>query len=162
MKMACLALPLDVTWYTALGNSIRKDRAMELPYQNTNKMPGCKTWPISDPYLSKKSWFSELLCSYITKLFAIQFQCQTSHLALTCALTSCSNLSPSSSAVTSYCDCNPSQNSADIPKNFASLSAVSGVIPRMALAQQGNYPLFPIRISFSLDNRRPYKCWVAF
>lgn len=65
----------------------------------------------------------------------------------TFALTSLFKRSPSSSAVTSrsYCDCNPSQNSADVPKNFASRRAVSAVIPRLrrtiSLILRGGTPI---------------------
>jgi hypothetical protein len=49
------------------------------------------------------------------------------YLAFAYVLTSFSSLSPRTSAVISrsYCACRPNQNSADVPKNRASLRAVS-------------------------------------
>lgn len=82
-----------------------------------------------EPYApALESWGMGILPKHIlegkdiTALFFI-------HTAFAYALASRSVRSPSSSAATSksYCDCRPVQNWADVPKNFANLSAVSAV-----------------------------------
>ena len=70
-------------------------------------------------------WLPTLVSSRWTKQIIIVFYATCEYI-----LTSFSRRSPSASAVTSrsYWDCNPIQNSEDVPKNRASLRAVSAVI----------------------------------